>query len=476
MHVFLIAVSSALLLIFVWLIKDNFSTEKPLPVFSMSDKILYDKLLLIRRVSPNGNLLLKLLNEKEVFECDINGKSVAEVDEQVWLNASEKVIVCNSGQEIGEENQVGKYNTYGKYALNAAVSPDKTKISVVSGYGPRVPNISLIPFFGGGYRVLGQRYLEIKENSTTYQTLGKPFRIREMPSPSLCWTADQNLLLYYDRWSCHFSVFKLDSEPVVLTPQNQIKQMPPKPDLSRLTGVVRDYGVDEDGDGRFEKVAVEIETETSVAGKYHIFLSLKSKDGIFFTEVADVDLKGGLEMTKLLFDAKPWFDEKIDGVFKIETVDLTYQYHPFLERRENLEQTQEYKLPQFSRQNVVFTDENVVTPIDKNRNGKYENLQINIGIDILEAGDYKFQGDLYDEFSDATAEGLIEFGSGESVLEKSKGIITFNFSGKKIIEHGVSGRFRLRNVVIYKKGEKGSLMKNLLSTEPFDVKQFESEN
>lgn len=474
MSIFLIAVFSAFLLILVWLIKDNFSTEKPLPVFSMSEKILYDKLLLVRRVSPNGNLLLKLLNEKEVFEYDISHKSVAKVDEQIWLKASEKVAVCYPHQAIGEENRVGKYNSHGKYALAAVTSPDKTKIAVVSAYGPKTPSLGLI--FGGGDKIWGQRYLEIKENSPNYQTLGKPFRTYDMTSPSLCWAEDGNLLIYFNAWSYLFSVFNLGSEPDVSTPLNQTEQMPPKPDLSKLTGVVRDYGIDENGDGRFEKVAIEVETETSVAGTYNILVRLKSENDKLFVENIPANLKGGIEKTKVLFDTEKWFEEKLNGAFKIEYISLDYEHGVNLDRRENIGQTQKYDFAEFDRKNVVYTNENKITPIDKNGNGKYESLKIEIGVDVLNAGDYEFQGDLYDEFSTVTAEGLIEFGAGKARLNKGAGKITLIFSDKKIVEHGVSGRFRLRNVIIYKKGEKGNFVENLLFTESFDVKEFESEN
>lgn len=474
MTVFLLAVSSALVLVFAWLIKDNFFTEKPSPVFSMSDKILYNKLLLIRRISPNGNLLLKLLNEKEVFEYDINRKSVAEVDEQVWLNASEKVSVCYPHQGIRQENRVGKYNSYGKYALAAAASPDKTKTAVVSAYGPKTPTVGLI--FGGGDKYWGQRYLEIKENSPEYQTLGKPFRTYEMSSPGLCWAEDGNLLVYFDVWSYRFSVFNLGSEPIISTPPNRTEPMSPKPDLSRLTGAVRDFGIDENSDGRFEKVAIEVETETSVDGIYNIFVRLKSENGECFRENVRANLKGGIEKTKVLFDMEEWSEEKLSGAFEIDYISLDYETGTNLEQREHIGQTQKYDFAEFDRENVVYTNENKITPIDKNGDGKYESLKIEVGVDVLNAGDYDFQGDLYDEVSTVTAEGLIEFGAGKARLNKGAGKITLIFSGKKIVEHGVSGRFRLRNVVIYKKGEKGSFAENLLFTESFDVTQFESEN
>lgn len=466
---------SSLVLFFFWLTKDAFTTENPPAVFSMSDKILYNKMLLIRRSSPNGNLLLKILDEKTIFQYDINQKSVSKVGERVWSNATEKVSICQGSSAMSEKTEVGKYNTYGKYALVMNDSPNKAKLAIISAYGPKVPTVGFI--FGGGYRIFGQRYLEIKENITKYPTIAKPIRIEEMSSPSLCWSEDENLVVIYDHWNYSFSVVNLSSEPAPQIAQNADGEPESKPDLSRLTGVVRDYGVDEDGNGIFEKIVVEIETETNMPGRYTIHVGLKSDNDKYFGETVETELKGGIETTKILFDTKPLFDKKIDGVFQINYVQLYYANNPILEMRENLGQTQAYKLEQLGqRPNIIYTGENIITPIDKNRNGKYEGLQIQVGVDVLNAGNYKFQGDLYDELTDATAEGLIEFGSGEAALKKGKGTVTFFFSGKKIIEHGVSGKFRLRFMVIYKKGQTGEFKENLLTTESFDVNQFESED
>ena len=79
-HLFLFLTISTLVLFLFWLVRDAFTTENSPPVFMMTDKIFSDKLLLIRRSSPNGNLLLKILNEKTIFQYDINQKSVSKVD------------------------------------------------------------------------------------------------------------------------------------------------------------------------------------------------------------------------------------------------------------------------------------------------------------------------------------------------------------------------------------------------------------
>lgn len=370
MSVFLLLIIAVILAGFVWWAKDSFTTEKTLPLFRMSDKTAgYGEFLLVRRLSPNGNILLKKSEEKTIYQYDVRRKTASEAGEDVWGSATEKIFVC----EAISDNQAdsGKYTTYGKYILAANDSPDKTKTAVLSAYGPKVPNIGVIPFLGGGYRIFGTRYLEIKKASDDYKNIGKPYRVKKMTSsPQLCWTNDENSVVIFDQWNFEFSVADFNPQPAQPV-RNSTTQAASKPDLSRLTGVVRDYGVDENGDGLFEKIAVEIETETSFPARYKIFVALESNTGKHFAEEARVELKGGVETTRVLFETKPWLDEKIDGVFKISFVDLDYKDGHPLERREDFGQTREYKLAQFGRPHAVYKDENTVTAVDKNRAGKY---------------------------------------------------------------------------------------------------------
>ncbi len=91
--------------------------------------------------------------------------------------------------------------------------------------------------------------------------------------------------------------------------------------------------------------------------------------------------------------------------------------------------------------NSVFAD----SAVDSNADGVAEDLAIDIGISITQAGDYSVEGELVDQYG-----GLIER---QSVLAESQDIgtatLTLRFSGTVIRSHGVAGpyvltRLRLR--------------------------------
>src|SRR5687767_3964705 len=118
MSVFALLIFVILAAFIFWFIKDEFTTEKPLPVTRLAESTVYDKLLLIRREAPNGNLLLKLLNQPAVFRYDLQSKRILPVDEQAWRRATEKVVVCRETMAFSQDDN-RKHNSYGKYALTA---------------------------------------------------------------------------------------------------------------------------------------------------------------------------------------------------------------------------------------------------------------------------------------------------------------------------------------------------------------------
>lgn len=466
----------SVLFFLVWMGWDTVATDKPLPVFRTGDILehRYNNLLLIRRTSSNGNLLLKILNEDSIYYFDFAANQVSKVDKSIWDQSIEKVAICDHSISIYPRKN-SKYDPYGKYALSAAESPSKEKVAVLSAYGPQGPAGGLI-FGGGEGRIFGTRYLEIKENSGSFRTIGRPRRLRNSDEPSLCWSADENLLIIYDSSLHFFSVLNLGPTP---TPEEarQVVTVPTSmPDLSRLTGAVRDYGIDEDGDGRFDKIAVEVETETAVPGEYTIRVSLRSDNGKHFYAGTETELKGGVETTKLYFDANEWFEEKIDNSLTYSLIDLDYRIGLPLDRREELKRTDVYKISQFRRPSILYTGENTVTPIDVDKNGKFEGLEIKVGVNVIYPGEYDFQGDLYDESSMSTAEGNIDFYKGKTRLNQGDNVITFFFKGKNIIDRDKSGKYRLRFVTLSAPGRNGPFIDVLLTTDPYHVSQFEAAN
>lgn len=214
-RVLILTVATAGLIFFVWLTWDMFATETGPPVFIIREESKKaQSLLLIRRTTPNGHLLIKFLDEDIVYRFDLNSKTADKVDVAIWYSGQGEISICDMGYAVSQEN-AGAYRAYGGYALTASESPGKSMLAVVSAYGPRGPNVGWIGLGGGG-KVFGQRYLEIKENDPNRRTIGNPIRLPGFDEPSTCWSRDERLLLIRDRWN-RLAVYDRDPQPVTET-------------------------------------------------------------------------------------------------------------------------------------------------------------------------------------------------------------------------------------------------------------------
>ena len=479
-YLLLAAVGLALIILGWWFIKDGFLTEGPLRTYSMQPvpgevKFFYDKLLLVRRESANGPLLLKVLNEDLVVRYGFDTRQVQRVQVADWHAASGRITICGDGFPIPEEDETGKYNSYGKYARLGAYSKDQSKLAMISAAGPKGPSISLIPGLGGGPAIYGSRYLEIKSGVHPFTNLQIPIRVVDESGMSLCWTEEQDTLVYFSRYTFRFSIVPLAgstlAQPTLDTPRVPDAGLT-RPDLSRFTGKFRDYGIDADGDGLYEKIAIEIETETSMPGRYKIHLGLQASNGSRAGQGVETELKGGIEMTKVIFDADEWSLKDVEGELLITNAHLDYGDGPNIEIRESLGRTRKFSRDQFKRENIVFTNEHEYKLVDPSEDGRFRGLEFTVGVDVLEPGEYEWSADLYFEKWLSTADGIIEFLEGKSRLKKGKNQLKLKFSAESIIKYGKPGRFELRNVLIYRKGEQGKRLESLPLTRPFELSEF----
>lgn len=469
-----------------WFFKDNFFTDgwlqghQLLPMKNNSSlSPAYEKLLLLRREWKGGPLLLKVLNEEPVVRYHFDTERSDKVDLANWQSATEPITVCGGSFTTSSEEEVSKYHTYGKYALDGAFSPSGAKLAVVSAYGPKMPSFSFIPGLGGGRNIWGQRYLEAKNGQPPFENLRKPIRMEDDWSQSLCWTSEEDAIVYFSHhYFSRFSVFYLGDKAVLAKPDGDGQRLvpgPTPPDLSRLTGNFRDYGIDADGDGLYEKIAVEIETETIIPGKYKLLLSLASSQGKTVYRGADAELKGGMEWTKLLFDTEEWYEKGIDGPLEIVEAEIEYGTGIDVEKRDDLGRTQNYPRVRFKRENIIWTGEQAYKLVDPDKNGKFRALEFDVTVDILRPGEYRYQNDLYSERWTSTYEGMVDSGEGRVHLRKGTNELKLRFKGKNILKYGKAGKFQLKNLVLYEKGETGKIFNEFPLTRHFELSEFSPE-
>ena len=182
--------------------------------------------VLLRHVAgENGILLLKHTIGDGVYSFDPDGNKTQKVADDSWLVATGSITVCETQRwsratafnmdnmnyrlvSWGESKAI--YPTYGKYALDAVISPSKKRAAILSAYGPKYPIINFGPagLGGGDVKIYGRRYVQVMD-LVTKEYIDKPVMLQsavDLPCFSACWSSDEKILVAY---RCDFSDFQV---------------------------------------------------------------------------------------------------------------------------------------------------------------------------------------------------------------------------------------------------------------------------
>ncbi len=177
-----------------------------------------------------------------------------------------------------------------------------------------------------------------------------------------------------------------------------------------LGKIVADTGIDNDGDGYFDELAVKFEVTSSVErdiqfGGYLIIGESKLRGA---TE--SITLKPGKQIVEMSFNGFEIADSKVDGPY---TVKALWAAEPdqtdlaFIDPEKTLDyqsysySTQAYDYTQFKILAATIDSDGIShIGIDKDKNGLFESIVINIPLIIDIPGRLTVDGDLYDSKGD----------------------------------------------------------------------------
>jgi hypothetical protein len=181
---------------------------------------------ILMRYSSNegGILLLKHTKGPIVYNYDPSEHRTGRATAESWDQAKGQVVDCadqrwNRESAFNVDNMRYRltawdedqtpYDTYGKYAWDAVVSPSKRKAAVLSAAGPKRPFFNFGFIFGGGdVHIHGQRYVQIMDLQSK-QYVDKAVKLyaeSDEPCFSSCWSSDEKVLVSYN---CNFADFQI---------------------------------------------------------------------------------------------------------------------------------------------------------------------------------------------------------------------------------------------------------------------------
>lgn len=239
------------------------------------------------------------------------------------------------------------------------------------------------------------------------------------------------------------------------------------PDV-QLTRGFQDEGVDGDGDGFFERVAIRFEeTGTRGAGNYDLTVYLRAGNGKQIdatSRVSDPALPLSVD-----FPADILKRLETDGPWEIVNVVLWHDGTP-LGRWERLGLTQGYRLGQLERRNTLITGLVSDAGRDVDGDGLFDQLDVTIAVDALLAGNYGISADL--RAPDGTP--VDDAGLPRLALNSGENAIQLSFSGQKIGEIGLNGRYTVSNVLVYPlfNGDASTLAESVGQTRDYRCREF----
>jgi LEA14-like dessication related protein len=212
----------------------------------------------------------------------------------------------------------------------------------------------------------------------------------------------------------------------------------------KLTDMYADYGIDTDGDGKYDYLAVDVWVSVSEAGSYYLQGWLRDSVWRYVAGSSDTrHLNKGLQAFTLKFNGYDIYRNGDRGSF---TFDFTLYDEDWnmINHEDNAYTAPYYSYTDFDGPPIDITDAYADYGIDTDGNEKYDYLAIDVGVDVKEAGTYEVYGGLHDNEGHFVT-------SDEHEVNLSIGLqkFTLNFDGYRIYRNGIDGPFSLRHVELY---------------------------
>ena len=235
-----------------------------------------------------------------------------------------------------------------------------------------------------------------------------------------------------------------------------------------------DRGIDTNFDGLYDRIGVTPTADITEAGTYTVSVRLRASNGHEVQGSTQQTFGVGTGAAEVTFRAADLIrDLGVDGPWSVAEVRYFEQVNgDFVpaDIRYDLGSTAAYSLGQLQHDPVRLTG-GTATGLDVNGNGKFDYLQVSLGIDVDQdfSGFYEYSVSLRDRNGKE-----IGFLSSFQVLSTGFNTLNLFFDGSKIGQNGVDGPYFVSNLIMFSFFGQGSLVApDAFTTQAFTASQFE---
>ncbi|MEM4265444.1 MAG: hypothetical protein QW505_06680, partial [Thermoplasmata archaeon] len=197
-----------------------------------------------------------------------------------------------------------------------------------------------------------------------------------------------------------------------------------------------DYGVDNDGNGFYDELAVEVNVDVLADGYYMIDYALTDNSSNWIDGGSIyISLSAGLNVIDISFSWENIFCHGADGPYFVNIQIYVWDSGwRFLDA--DTHKTNPYLLSDFEY--AVLSPPHSDYGVDSNSNGFYEQLNVDIVVEVSYEGTYRIVANLYDGTSN-----WMDYAETLTYLVGGTNVVTMSFAGMKIFAHGVDGPYRV---------------------------------
>jgi hypothetical protein len=236
-----------------------------------------------------------------------------------------------------------------------------------------------------------------------------------------------------------------------------------------ITGSYSHYGIDADGDGKYDYLALDVWVNVKEAGYHNLQGWLEDCYGYYITSDSNrTYLKEGLQKLTLEFNGYEIYRHGVSGSLSLGHVKLLDYGWNVIEEKWDVYSTSYYAYTNFDTPPIDLTGAYVDYSVDIDGNGKYDYLAIDVGVNVKEAGTYTVTGNVYDNENE-----YITYGWAEAELSPGLQKLTLKFDGYMIYRNGVDGPFNLGCVALSDKWNRADYKYDAYITSYYNYTEFD---
>jgi hypothetical protein len=246
------------------------------------------------------------------------------------------------------------------------------------------------------------------------------------------------------------------------------------PRLAHFTGAVSDAGLDTNGDGLFDQIAVDLGVAAEAPGTYGVTVLLRKDAAHSLTAGTVVTLATGFTTVRVPFGADAIRASlAADGPYPIAQATLIRlpdagMGERVADQRTDLGSTSAWLLSQLQRPVVIIPAGLTEAASDLDGNGQFDSLQVNFAIDTRQSDFFTWSGELR-----APDGSVIGVASSQGFLPAGVSQVSFVFDGRRIGASNLDGPYTVANIAAYGFGDDAAVLDTLGNTRAYQATQFE---